>query len=404
MRTKNERIAELERRVKDMQLKLEKQVEKRTTTTTTSSLSSTSKENTITTSPDFDLVAAASLPSSSGLPNLGPGDASGSTANDESRSALTSQVPLPQVQQHHHPHPPHPHQPQPATTTTQNSPASDALDQGLITPTQADYLVLEFRAKLHGKYLGICLPDGPSGTSAHLRRHRPTFWLSVLCAASASSLEYLPLAPLLFGELKKILDQRITPSADPDLDALQALMIYVSFHYDPVFPLGEQLLPIYRTAVAMAVSMAEASRIHSIPIDEPLAEEDVTEADVQLSRELCHWYWASFSLAIKSRTSSMLRKTNLVEASLRVLRIAGTQADLFLMEWIKMARIGADTAVALHSGHTGQGEHGLSDEARDEILDGFERRRKKWLVECPFDLVNGEWMMLLRVGKDCVHG
>lgn len=315
MRTKNERIAELERRVKDMQLKLEKQVEKRATA-----------------------VASSQLPLSAG--------------------------PDPQDQQQ-----------------------QDVLERGLVTPAQADHLVREFRSKLHGKYLAICLPHGLASQD-QLRRKHPAFWLSVLCAASASSLECLSLAPMLFAELKQILDARIVPGAEPDLDALQALMNYVSFHYDPVFPLGEQVLHIYRTAVAMAVAMAEASRLHNVPPDAPLAEQDLTDEDVRLSRELLHWYWASFSLSIKSRQSSMLKKTDLVEASLRILRIAGTQHDMFLTEWIKMVRIGADTALALHRGHT-QGADGLSDEARDDILNTFEKRRKQWLVECPFHLVNG---------------
>lgn len=406
MRTKNERIAELERRVKDMQLKLEKQVEKRAgaaapTVSPTkphhdpaSCVDLTGVESGLASAsdPDFDPASSSVSVSVSGPdPGSTTGLASRSSPHDEllingphrqhevideSRIALATQVPLPK---RYHP------QPNAATSTMSSSP--DVLEQGLLTATQAERLVREFRAKLHGRYLGICLPDRLTGEQ--LRRKRPAFWLSVLCAASASSQEFLSLAPTLFGELKKILDERIVDSAEPDLDALQAFINYVTFHYDPVFPLGEQLLGNYRTAVAMVVQMAEASRIHNLPHDAPIAEEDVTDEDIQLSRELLHWYWASFSLTMKSRKSSMLRKTHLVEASLRVLQIAGTQQDLFLTEWIKMARIGADTAVALHQGHT-QASAGLSDEARDRILDTFEKRRKQWLVECPFDLVNGQ--------------
>lgn len=383
MRTKNERIAELERRVKDMQLKLEKSVEKRATATTTgnatANANATADLNPASSSSDPDFDPANVTGSGSGpRSDSGSGSTPLLTAN-EPRSALASQIPLPEQ-------PPLQHTARTEHAPTVSPPTSDVVERGLITPTQAEQLVREFRAKLHGKYLGICLPDGFS--SDQLRRKRPAFWLSVLSAASASSLDLLPLAPMLFGELKSVLDARLVPDAEPDLDALQALMNYVSFHYDPVFPLGEQLLQTYRTAIAMAVQMAESSRIHNLPRDVPILEQDVTDEHVQLSRELLHWYWASFSLAIKSRSASMLRKTNLVEASLRVLQIAGTQNDMFLTEWIKMARIAADTVLALHKGHT-QALDGLSDEARDEILDTFEKRRKKWLVECPFDLVNG---------------
>lgn len=104
----------------------------------------------------------------------------------------------------------------------------DVIDRGLVTESQADQLVQEFRTGLDGKCLGICLPDG--FTNSQLRRAKPAFWLSVLCAASSGSTDLLFLAPLLFGELKTMTDGSIMPGAKPDLDALQAFMNYVVFH------------------------------------------------------------------------------------------------------------------------------------------------------------------------------
>lgn len=261
------------------------------------------------------------------------------------------------------------------------------IDRGLLTVEQADRLIQEFRRNLQGKFLGICLPDGL--TNAQLRRRRPAVWLSTLCVASSGSSDFLDLAPMLFGELKTFLDERIISGAEPDLDALQAFMNYVSFHYDPALAREEQLMQAFHTAIDMAVQMTRASRIHSLPEDADIADDDMTDEVIQLSRDLLFCYWASFSLTIKIRRPSMLLRTGLVGMSVRVLQTTGNQHDMLLIEWAKLARIGAETVLSLHRGHT-QNVDGLSDEARDEIINSFEKKRRQWLVECPFNLVNGE--------------
>lgn len=275
----------------------------------------------------------------------------------------------------------------------------DIIERGLLTSSQADRLIHEFRSNLDGKFLGMRLPDGLSG--ARLRREKPAFWLSVLCAASTGSADLLSLAPMLFGEMKRVLDGRITSGAAPDLDALQALMNYTTFHYDPVLPLGKHMLGVWGAAIRMVVQMAQASPLHALP--PPSAEEDsdvvarlVADDDVQLARELLHWYWASFSLTIKNRQSTMLHQTHLVEASVRVLQTTQSHHDMCLVEWVRLVRIAAEAVLALHRGHTEESA-GLSDEARDGILDEFERKRKRWLVECPFDFVNGKKFQRLRL-------
>lgn len=156
-----------------------------------------------------------------------------------------------------------------------------------------------------------------------------------------------------------------------------------------MLPLGGQLLGVYSAAIKMAVQMAERSPLHALPASSPMSEESVTEGDIQLSRELLHWYWASFSLTVKARQSTMLRQTHLVEASVRILETTQNVNDMSLIQWVNLVRIAAEAVLALHRGHT-QESAGLSDEARDGILGVFEKKRKRWLVECPFDLVNGK--------------
>lgn len=275
-------------------------------------------------------------------------------------------------------------------------PGKDLIDRGLITKCEADQLISEFRSALNGKYLGIRLPSAT--TNSQLRRSRPAFWLSILCAASAGSPELYHLAPTLFRELKAILDIRINSGGEPDLDALQALMSWAIFHNDPVFPLGEHMVEMYSVAAQMAVDMAEVSKLHALPPDAPILDDDISEDDIQLSRELLHWYWASFSIAFKRRKPRMISQTHIVDASLRILQKTSSQSDARLIQWIKLVQIATDAVLALQHGHTQQVD-GLSDEARDGILESFEKNRRQWLVDCPFHLVNGK--AHARVRKRC---
>lgn len=399
-RTKNDRIAELERRVKDMQIKLEKQVDRRAATQSGAS-------NLVPASSGEASGSQSSSASRTGSRlDSGSSDISPSARVTAGKASLTSVTDGPKsapkvlaaggFRQNHEDAPT---LGATASASSLPTPASrprpagiggkvDIIDKGLVTKHEADQLIHEFRSVLNGKYLGICLPKATS--NSQLRQQRPTFWLGILCAASAGSPKLHHLAPMLFSELKEILDARITPGGEPDLDALQALMSWAMFHNDPVFPMGEHVVETYALAVQMAIDMAERSNLHRLPADTLIQDDDVSEHDIQLSRELLHWYWASFSIAFKRRKHFMIRQTHLVDASLRILQVAPNQSDARLIQWIKLIRIAADAVLALHDGHTQKAE-GLSEEARDEILESFEKKRKQWLVDCPFYLVNGEF-------------
>lgn len=398
IRSKNDRIAELERRVKEMQIKLEKQVDKRAATqpdasnlVSTSSGEAPRPQFTSDPRPGSRFDSGSSDKSFRGRVTVGNGSSTNITDGTKSAPKILA---LGGSRLNHE-------DTLEATKSTSSSPTSaprpkpagiggnvDIIDKGLVTNHQADQLIHEFRSVLNGKYLGICLPKAT--TNSQLRQQRPAFWLSILCAASAGSPKLHHLAPVLFSELKEILDARITPGGEPDLDALQALMNWAIFHNDPVFPLGEHVVEIYALAVQMAVEMAEQSKVHNLPADTPIQDDDVSEYDIQLSRELLHWYWASFSIAFKRRKHFMIRQTHMVDASLRILQSAPSRSDARLIQWIKLVRIAADAVLALHDGHTQKAE-GLSEEERDEILESFEKKRKQWLVDCPFYLVNGQF-------------
>lgn len=467
-RTKNDRIAELERRVRDMQLKLEKQVGKRVPVPPGGwgGGRGESEDDDVGLGPHAPDEAAAahrgsgpaspvgraqaSRPSSGAGPGSSPASPSGSSdlaaataAPSKAAAAVVVEGSVAHAdaeispRELDEPDSDETANTSTATTNTNTVPASsslasstsllprrrppapgggapepDVVERGLLTPAQADRLFQEFRASLEGRFMGISLPDGY--TEARLRREKPAFWLSVLCAASAGRADFLPLAPMLFGEMKRILDARLgsihnrhhgnnddesaaaAAAADPaaDLDALQAFTNYTYFHYDPVSPIGGELLGLWATAIRTVVRMAETTAPFPILPEDPTITDTttaraVTAGDVQLARELLHWYWASFSLTVKNRRGTMLRQTRLVEAGVRVLRTTQSRHDMCLVEWVRLVRIAAEAVLALHRGHT-QEAVGLSDEARDRILDEFERKRKQWLVDCPFDIVNGE--------------
>ncbi|KAK2597515.1 hypothetical protein N8I77_012297 [Diaporthe amygdali] len=410
VRSKNDRIVELERRVRDMQLKLEKQVEKQV-----------EKRANIGNDADREPSGTESFAEGSGshtkpAPALFFVSGSGSSALlpvDES-TQTTSQLPLPPASTAPKPDPSaavdkstaidpksspgavDAYQPAPSATvadvtgfeTSRYGP--DVVDRNIITLDQAEKIMAKFRQFIHGKFLGIGVPDGHTNQS--LRRNKPAVWLSMLCAASVGSSEFLSLAPVLAAEMENLLDAQVEVDMEPDLDILQSLTIFYLFHHDLTQSVREKIFRCLRTSVAVVVRLGQESKIHNIPEGMPIAENDVTQRDLDLSRQLLQWHWSSFSLAVKARENLLIRPLNLISTSLRIMETSGSQCDMALVEWSKLIQITVEACLSLFSGHT-EGADGLSDEQRENIIRSFERKRKQWLINCPFDLVN-EFLML----------
>lgn len=405
VRSKNDRIVELERRVKDMQLKLERQVEKQVEKRASANASA----NLVGSDADRDAPGAESFaePSAPGShPNKpappfsfvpGPGFSEPKLASthagpeSEPREAANKSrggsFSGPCTVDNH---------PTSASDVVANAPepkearyGPDVVDREVITLSQADKLVKRFRQFIHGKFLGLGIPDGYTNHS--LRRKKPAIWLSVLCAASTGSAEFLSVACVLSGEMETLLDEHIREDLDPDLDMLQALVIFYIFHNDLSEPLRERVFNRNRIVVTHVVRLGLESRMHTLPEGVPINEAEVTERALDLSRQILIWHWTSFSLAVKARHNILVRPFNLVSSSLRILETSGSQCDMALIEWIKLIQIAVEAAFALFNGHVERAE-GLSDEERDSIVQSFDRKRRQWLINCPFDLVNGESM------------
>lgn len=401
VRSKNDRIVELERRVRDMQLKLERQVEKQ--------VEKRASANMVGSDADRDAPGAESFaeaPAPGSHPNKpappfffvpGPGSSEPKLASTQTEPESSTRKSVDKSRG----------SPLSGPTTVESHPAAasdddvaacapepkaarygpDVVDRGLITLSQADKLINRFRQFIHGKFLGIGIPDGYSNQS--LRRNKPAVWLSVLCAASTGSAEFLSVANVLSSDMQKILDEQVQEDLEPDLDILQALTIFYIFHNDLTQSLRERLFECNKIVVTLVVKLGQASRIHNLPEGVPIHEADVTERALDLSRQLCIWHWTSFSLAVKARHNILVRPFSLVTSSLRILETSGNQCDMSLIEWIKLIQIAVEAAFALFNGHVERAE-GLSDEGRDSIIQSFERKRRQWLINCPFDLVNGE--------------
>ncbi|KAL1848949.1 hypothetical protein Daus18300_013407 [Diaporthe australafricana] len=423
VRSKNDRIVELERRVRDMQLRLEKQVEKQVESKRANNAGSDADRELL-------LEAAAAAP---GAESFAEGSGSKSQSQSQSHHHHHSQptkaapvfsfvpgpgsfAPLPPQQltstqaeskselykaldAHCPPSQPRPEvvSPPPETDAVARASAPertycspDVVDRGLITLQQADKLIDRFRQFIHGKFLGIGVPDGYTNQS--LRRKKPAIWLSMLCAASTGSHEFLSLPPILSREMENLLDSQVQEDLEPDLDILQGLLIFYLYYHDLAQSSRDRLFRCHNLAVAIITKLGQASPIHNNLEGMPVAEDEVTEADLDLSRQLLMWHWTSFLLALKSRENLLIRPFNLISTSLRILETSGSQCDMALVQWTKLVQISLEACLAIFSGHTESAE-GLSDEERDSIIRSFERKRRQWLVNCPFDLVN-ETLML----------
>lgn len=415
VRSKNDRIVELERRVRDMQLKLERQVEKQVERRAANAAGSDADRELAPGAESFAEASGSHHPNKPAPPFFfapGPGSAAQKPAPNlaEPESGTHEAVGKPRGgslssgPNTGDSHPTDAASDVGASGTEDKSPryGPDVVDCGLITLHQADKLITRFRQFIHGKFLGLGIPDGYSNQS--LRRNKPAVWLSVLCAASTGSPEFLSLNTDLSARMESLLDEQVQEELEPDLDILQALTIFYIFHNDLSQSQRERLFECNRIVVTIVVRLGQASRIHNLPEGVPIPEGDVTERDLDLSRQLLVWHWTSFALAVKARQNILVRPFNLVSSSLRILETSGSQCDMSLIEWIKLTQLSVDAAFALFDGHVERAE-GLSDEGRDSIIQSFERKRRQWLINCPFDLVNGEsWSAMAGGKKPCCSG
>ena len=255
-RTKNERIAELERRVRDMQLLLRKKEDHHLTPEQSASTDSTP------TSCYTEIADVAPSP----VYKSAPATVSGS--NPGSPSVGSQSVP-----------------------DTPEPPLPDVVDQGILTLAESEDLIREYRADMEFEFLGISLPKHLS--AAELRKTRPLLWLSALCAASSGSLTNFKLAGSLHVEMNRIIEERLTPEAQPSLEILQALQNFVFHHHEPTYPNQRHFLQHSYVAVRMVVSLGQSSKVHMLETLE-LPEDLIDEYAMELSRDLLIWYWSSF--------------------------------------------------------------------------------------------------------------
>jgi hypothetical protein len=200
----------------------------------------------------------------------------------------------------------------------------------------------------------------------------------------------MSLYPVLSGEMEQLLDEQVQEHLEPDLDVLRALGIFYIFHNDLSQTMREKMFQCNNIVVNIVVRLGQASTRHNLPEGVPITEADVTERDLELSRQILLWHWTSFSLALKARQNILVRPFHLVGASLRILETSANQCDMSLVEWTKLIQIAVDATMSMFSGH--DRAQGLSDDDRDKIIQSFERKRRQWLINCPFDLVNGEYV------------
>ena len=154
-------------------------------------------------------------------------------------------------------------------------PEGDVIDRELLTASEAATLVDAYRAYLEGSFPGTWLPEDLS--LVDIRRSKPILWLSVLCAGAASLGSKDILSQVLSAEMDAILSDRLSPTAEPSLEVLQAVHNYVCHHHEPTQNKLQQFLDYSKMAGEMSLRLAR-----------------ITGAtNVEVCREVLVCYWSS---------------------------------------------------------------------------------------------------------------
>ncbi len=99
-------------------------------------------------------------------------------------------------------------------------------------------------------------------------------------APPALALE-IHLSQALSAELEAILTERLTATAEPNLEILRATHTYISHHYEPTYNRLQQFLQYHKLAAEMALRLAAATE----------------GSNIDVCREVLVWYWSSMMCA-----------------------------------------------------------------------------------------------------------
>lgn len=264
---------------------------------------------------------------------------------------------------------------------------NDIIDRGVITPQQAEELMVVWRNDLVNSCPGITIPR--HWTANDLRANKPALFHAVMAAAAHSYGSQI--SDKLHEEAVYLYARSAFINGEKSIESIQAMMVTVAFYSPPKNPGQLQIYQWVNMAASMALELGLASkpRTHEqLPKRAIRSLQKISSPEELLEhcRTVLNLYIISAGFSMRLKRPNILLFNSWMEECVVMLERSKLLDDRRTIAWLKLQRIAdeANTAFGFDDAST---SFSLSELRMQIILRIFDRRMHDWKKSVPEEVM-----------------
>ena len=272
----------------------------------------------------------------------------------------------------------------------------DIIDRGVITERLADELLDLWRNELVIACPGITVAN--EWTALELRAKKPLLFHAIMAAGAHS--KGSALSDTLHEEAVYLYARSIFIKGEKSVQAIQALLVTVTYYSPPRTPGQLQIYQWMNTAASMALELGLASKprtYEQLPkrAIKPIQKISSPEELLEHCRTVLLLYTMSAGFSMRFRRPNILLYNSWMEECFILLGKSKSLEDRRLIAILKLQRIAdeANTAFGFDDAST---SFSLSESRMQIILRIFDRRMQDWKRSIPDDVLTSECSQTVR--------
>ncbi len=268
---------------------------------------------------------------------------------------------------------------------------SDIIDRGIITEDLADELLTLWRNELVIACPGITIPA--EWGAKELRAKKPLLFHAVMAACSLS--RGSELSDTLHEEAVYLYARSIFIKGEKSMQAIQALLVTVTYYSPPRVPGQLQVYQWVNTAASMALELGLASKprtYEQLPKRSPRPLQKISSPEELLEhcRTVLLLYTMTAGFSMRFRRPNILLFNSWMEECYNMLRKSTVQDDKRIIENLKLQRI-ADECYTAFGFDDASTSFSLSELRMQIILRIFDRRMLDWKKSVSDDVLTRKY-------------
>lgn len=265
---------------------------------------------------------------------------------------------------------------------------ADVIDRGLLTAEMAATLFDCYVQKMIPHMPAVVFPAGT--TAADVRKEKPTLFLAILSAASASN--YPQLQRSLTKEVMTIYAERVIMNGEKTLELIQALHISTLWYWPPEHFEELKFYQLIHIAAVMAIDIGMGKRNKSpkgkdvgLWRDHPWRRHPYPDPEsIEARRTWLACYFLCCNASMGLRRPNLIRWASFMGECVDVLETSPDAAptDKILCQWVRSQHIAEEIGTRFSMDDPGA-VVSITDTNIQYALKGFELDLEKWSKNIP---------------------